>query len=108
MAILRDRDGIFYEIPARVLKRYAVPPTNVKQILKKEPVAGGQVKGPMGPPFDAPLRPSTIVINLAPPFAGPPSDTQEGASNTEVTSYSSSACWRRSCGCWRRSCSCKT
>jgi len=105
MAILRDRNGIFYDIPERELKKYAVPPKKVKQILKREPVAAGPVGRPNNHGLGMGIRPSTIVINLGPPnmaWAG-----EEAPETAEVTSYSSSACWRRSCGCWRRSCSCK-
>ena len=99
MAILRDRNGVFYEIPDRELKKYAVPPRKVKQILKIEPVAGKGVGPPQGPGFGQPFRPSTIVINLAPQCG-------EGGAEGQVRAHSS-ACWRRSCGCWRRSCSAK-
>ena len=94
MAILRDRNGIFYDIPERELEKFAVPPKKVKQILKKDPVSAGTVGPPQGPDF----RPSTIVINLG-PHCG------EGEAKGEVRAHSSSGCWRRSCGCWRRSCS---
>ena len=108
MPILRDRNGIFYEIPERELKKYAVPPKKVKQILKKESVASGRVGGAVGACVGAPMRPSTIVINLGPPPAGAVAGKGVGGpESAEVSSYSSSACWRRSCGCWRRSCSCK-
>jgi len=103
MPILRDRNGIFYDIPERTLKKFAVSPTKVKQILKKAPVAGGRVGRPEGAAFGSPLMPSTIVINLGPP-ASEPAEQVEGG---DVQPYSSNACWRRSCGCWRRSCSCK-
>ncbi len=105
MAILRDRNGVFYEIPERELKKYAVPPKKIRQILKREPVAGGRVGPPEGAPQVSFPRPSTIVINLCPhgESGGEPAGGEEG----EVRAHSSSACWRRSCACWRRSCSCK-
>jgi hypothetical protein len=108
MPILRDRNGIFYDIPGRTLKKYAVPPTRVKQILKGQSVAGGPVGKPQGPVLGAPYGPSTIVINLTPPGLEPGAcEATEAAEKGEVQAYSSSACWRRSCACWRRSCSCK-
>lgn len=97
MAILRDRNGILYDIPERELKKYAVPPKKVKQILRKEAVSGGPVGPPERAGFGPGFRPSTIVINLGPQCG----EGEEG----EVRAHSSSACWRRSCGCWRRSCS---
>jgi len=108
MAILRDRNGIFYDIPERELKKYAVPPKKIKQLLKREPLAGGQVGRPEGPPFGPPMRPSTIVINLGPLCGeGRAGETAEGGEEGDVRAHSSSACWRKSCACWRRSCSCK-
>lgn len=100
MAILRDCNGVFYEIPDQVLKKYAVPPRKVKQILKKVSVGQGEV----GPGFGIGLRPSTIIINLGPPYEDPGTEESESG---QVRAHSSGICWRRSCGCWRRSCSCK-
>ena len=93
MPVLRDRNGIFYDIPERELRKYAVPPKKVKQILRKQPVSAGTV----GPPQGSRFMPSTIVINLGPQCG----EEEKG----QVRAHSSSACWRRSCGCWRRSCS---
>jgi hypothetical protein len=108
MPILRDRNGIFYDIPDRTLKRYAVPPRRVKQILRGQSVAERGVGKPAGPALGAPFGPRTIVINLTPPGFDPgSSEATEGAEKGEVKAYSSNACWRRSCACWRRSCSCK-
>jgi len=68
MAILRSKDGNFYNVPDENLEEFKVAPEKVRETLKKEGYLQGPPKGKKGPKHRPPSpkkgAPSPVSINV--------------------------------------------